>query len=166
VTLIKTVDFGCYSGPRLLGAVSDPAYTSELLDASDLLNNERGTLFVKANGGLMWREPCYKSKGLWVPTDTDHFIAFGSRGNLPGVPTGSDHFIAFGSRGNLFRTTVSDLNDVTFWIMWRNLQIKLMMIRPEWPEWPFYCFWVTGWPSWWKKKCYWLLWILTIRMTN
>ena len=48
VTLIKTVDFGCYSGPRLLGAVSDPAYTSELLDASDLLNNERGTLFVKA----------------------------------------------------------------------------------------------------------------------
>ena len=42
------MDFGCYSGPRLLGAVSDPAYTSELLDASDLLNNERGALFVKA----------------------------------------------------------------------------------------------------------------------
>ena len=48
MTLIKTVDFGCYSGPKLLGAVSDPAYTSELLDASDFLNSERGTLFVKA----------------------------------------------------------------------------------------------------------------------
>ena len=42
------MDFGCYSGPKLLGAVSDPAYTSELLDASDFLSSERGTLLVKA----------------------------------------------------------------------------------------------------------------------
>ena len=50
----------------------------------------------------------------------------GQMANQAWVPTVRDRFIAFGSRGNLFWTTVSGLDDVTFWILcldWR-LNVK------------------------------------------